>query len=211
MKLTLKDLAGERAGRIIFSDVSFVLEDGELLTITGTNGSGKSTLLRVIAGLLPAVSGEIRITNQENPREAMHYLGHLNALKAALSIEENLQFWQDYCGTPLMNVEDALTAVELPNIAHLPASYLSAGQKRRVSIAKLLVSYKPVWLVDEPTAALDKNSEEIFAGLVEDHLSNGGIAIAATHKPLGLSATKSKTLNMDNQLAEDHRNHEYLA
>ncbi len=210
MKLSITNLAGERAGRIIFSDVSFTLNEGEILTLTGANGSGKSTLLRVICGLLPMVEGQISISaDVEKPGEAMHYLGHLNALKPALTIGENLLFWQEFCGNPLMSITDALAAVHLPDIDHLPAGYLSAGQKRRVSIAKLLVSFKPVWIVDEPTAALDKASQILFANLAKAHLSKGGIVIAATHKPLGLG--KSKTLNMDKQTANDTRNLEYLA
>ncbi len=215
MKLTVTNLAGERAGRIIFSGVSFSLGCGEIITVTGTNGSGKSTLLRVIGGLLRAVEGQIVLSDHDGegygkPSEAMHYLGHLNALKPALTIEENLKFWQHYCGAPLMSVDEALEGVQLAGVGHLPASYLSAGQKRRISIAKLLVSFKPIWIVDEPTAALDKNSETLFASLVENHLDAGGIAIAATHKPLEIKAESMLQLDMDGQLAQDNRNHEYL-
>jgi len=208
MKLAIENLGGERNGQMIFSNISFTLAEGEALIITGANGSGKSTLLRVIAGLLPAETGSVALegSGEFTPPEMMHYLGHLNALKPAMSIEENLAFWQKFCGNPLLDTDAALKAVALPDIGHLPAAYLSAGQKRRVSIAKLLVSYKPVWIVDEPTAALDKASEQLFAGLVNDHLNNGGIAIAATHKPLDIgkgAALKTKSLNMDEMPLED--------
>ncbi len=203
MKLTIENLSGERAGQIIFADVSFCLSKGEALIVTGANGSGKSTMLRVICGLLPARAGRVILSEKEAEpaHEFMHYVGHLNALKPALSINENLTFWQEFCGDPLLSPSEALEAVDLAGIGHLPAGYLSAGQKRRISIAKLLVSFKPVWVVDEPTAALDKASEEMFGRLVDDHLEKGGIAIAATHKPLGLR--KSQTLNMD-EILFDH-------
>ena len=211
MKLVVENLGAERAGQVIFSQISFELAKGEILILTGANGSGKSTLLRVVTGLLPAFSGTVMIegmSDEDNIPELMHYLGHLNALKPALSIRENLEFWQIYCGMPLMSIDDALAAVALPDIAHLPAGYLSAGQKRRISIAKLLVSYKPIWIVDEPTAALDKQSEKLFADLVADHLKQGGIAIAATHKPLGLAKTKS--LNMNDVSVESKQQYEPL-
>ncbi|MCF6322262.1 MAG: heme ABC exporter ATP-binding protein CcmA [Rhizobiaceae bacterium] len=208
MKLTINNLSGERNGQMIFSNISFTLAKGEALIITGTNGSGKSTLLRVIAGLLPAASGTVSLedSGEFTPPEMMHYLGHLNALKPAMSIEENLIFWQQFCGNSLLDPDAALEAVALPGIGHLPAAYLSAGQKRRISIAKLLVSFKPVWIVDEPTGALDKASEQMFARLVNEHLNNGGIAIAATHKPLDIGegvALKTKSMNMDEMPVED--------
>lgn len=180
------------------------------MVVTGTNGSGKSTMLRVIAGLLPAISGKVIIQglDEEAPCELMHYLGHLNGLKPALSVSENLNFWQQYCGTAFMEVNEALEAVALPGIGHLPAGYLSAGQKRRVSIAKLLVSFKPVWIVDEPTAALDNASENLFSNLVDKHLGAGGIVVAATHKPLAMTVAKS--LNMDDMPANDPRPDGYL-
>lgn len=212
MKLVVENLGGERAGHVVFANISFSLEDGEALVITGSNGSGKSTLLRVILGLLPGASGSVTTQDDEKdndgllPHEMMHYLGHLNALKLALSVEENLLFWQQYCGNPLLDPDAALEAVALEGMGHLPAAYLSAGQKRRVSIAKLLVSYKPIWVVDEPTAALDKASELMFAGLIKDHLASGGMVLAATHQKLGLggaNAAHIKSLNLDDTSTED--------
>jgi heme exporter protein A len=206
MKLVVTNLSGARAGHMVFANINFSLDDGEALIITGSNGSGKSTLLRVIAGLLAAESGSVTAEglSQDDQglvaHELMHYLGHLNALKAALSVEENLLFWQQYCGSPEMDPAAALKEVALDGIGHLPAAYLSAGQKRRVSIARLLVSYKPIWVVDEPTAALDKASEQLFASLIEDHLAKGGIVLAATHQALGFGRTRGtniKAMNLD--------------
>jgi heme exporter protein A len=212
MKLVAENLSGERAGQLIFAGIGFRLDEGEALVVTGANGSGKSTLLRVLAGLLPIASGSFALQDhqgdEENPRPAeyMHYMGHLNGLKPALSVGENLGFWQKYCPNPSASVETALEEVALAGIAHVPAAYLSTGQKRRVAIARLLVSHKPVWIVDEPTSGLDKASENLFAKLIEKHLSNGGIVVAATHQPLNLSnkvIKVTKSLNLD-QLATQH-------
>jgi len=206
MKLVIKNLSGERSGQQIFTAVNFSLVPGQAMVVTGANGSGKSTLLRVIAGLLNPSAGSVSLNNsspdEETPiaHEHMHYLGHQNALKLPMSVGENLNFWRQFCGKPLLSINEALDKVGLPGIAHLPAAYLSAGQKRRVAIARLLVSYKPVWIVDEPTSALDKASEILFAKLVEGHLDTGGMVIAATHQSLGLKSGKARqinTLNLD--------------
>ncbi len=190
MRLEARSVAGERGGETIFSGVSFALGEGEGLIVTGANGSGKSTLLRIIAGLLPAAAGEIVLegASEDFPtvEAACHYLGHLNAMKPALSVTENLAYWQDFHGNAHLDIGDALEMVGLETIGHLPFGYLSTGQRRRISIAKLLVSYRPVWLLDEPTAGLDKASEQQFAALMEAHMEDGGMVVAATHLPLGL-------------------------
>ncbi|ODT13566.1 MAG: heme ABC exporter, ATP-binding protein CcmA [Mesorhizobium sp. SCN 65-12] len=205
MRLIAENLGGERGGEPVFSGIGFTLDKGEALVVTGPNGVGKSTLLRVVAGLLPARPGRVLVEGggEDFPTvaSACHYLGHLNAMKTALSVAENLRFWRSFQGdsgqansagegAPAPGVEDALKTVGLGGIGHLPFGYLSTGQKRRVSIAKLLVSHRPVWLLDEPTAGLDKASEERFAGLMRAHLESGGILIAATHLPLGLEGVK---------------------
>lgn len=205
MRLIAENLGGERGGEPVFSGIGFILDKGEALVVTGPNGVGKSTLLRVVAGLLPARPGRVLVEGggEDFPTvaSACHYLGHLNAMKTALSVAENLRFWRSFQGdsgqansagesAPAPGVEDALKTVGLGGIGHLPFGYLSTGQKRRVSIAKLLISHRPVWLLDEPTAGLDKASEERFAGLMRAHLESGGILIAATHLPLGLEGVK---------------------
>lgn len=195
MRLIAENLGGERGGEPVFSNVSFDLSESEGLVVTGPNGSGKSTLLRVVAGLLPASDGVIRLEDdsEEWPdiASACHYLGHGNAMKTALSVEENLHFWQEFAGEPHLSVAEALEMVDLPQVGRLPYGYLSTGQKRRVSIAKLLVSYRPVWLLDEPTAGLDKASEAQFAALMGAHLEDSGIIVAATHTPLGLEGLRA--------------------
>ncbi|MEK1886033.1 MAG: heme ABC exporter ATP-binding protein CcmA [Phyllobacterium sp.] len=190
MRLVAEKLAGERGGEPLFSDLEFTAGAGEALLVTGPNGAGKSTLLRIIAGLLPSAAGTLTVVEGSKASKDVaplaHYLGHLNAMKAVLSVEENLQFWRSFSGAGKRSVTTALDRVGLGDIAHLPFGYLSTGQKRRASIARLLISDRPLWLLDEPTAGLDKASELQFAGLMQEHLGNGGIVIAATHLPLGL-------------------------
>ncbi|OBQ95252.1 heme ABC exporter ATP-binding protein CcmA [Mesorhizobium sp. AA23] len=198
MRLIAENLGGERGGETVFSGIEFALDRGEALVVTGPNGAGKSTLLRAIAGLLPPAEGKVKVEGggDEFPSvaSASHYLGHLNAMKTALSVEENLGFWRAFQGETGLSVGQALETVGLDGLGHLPFGYLSTGQRRRASIAKLLVSPRPVWLLDEPTAGLDKASEERFAGLMRGHCREGGIIVAATHLPLGLEG--AKTLRM---------------
>jgi heme exporter protein A len=198
VRLEVRDLAALRGEERIFSGVTFSLLPGEALVVTGRNGSGKSTLIRTIASLLPCDSGEVTasLNGVKIPRaaEACHYLGHRNAMKRELSVEENLVFWKrfmgDFEGGSGLDPEQAAAALGLATILHLPFGYLSAGQQRRMAMAKLLTAWRPIWLLDEPTAALDAQSEEIFAGLMMAHREKGGIVIAATHQELGLEGAQ---------------------
>jgi heme exporter protein A len=190
MQLSVRDLAGERGGEAVFSDLSFTLQSGQAALVTGPNGSGKTTLIRLLAGLLEPAAGTIMLTGEDGTpqtvADACHYLGHQNALKPALSVSENLQHWQGFLGEPLLSVGEALERVGLADISALPFGYLSTGQRRRIAIARLLVSRRPIWLLDEPTAGLDAASERQFAAQMREHLSSGGMIVAATHLPLGL-------------------------
>jgi heme exporter protein A len=196
ISLVVEGLSAKRGEDLIFKDISFVLTAGEALVVTGPNGSGKSTLLRVLVGLLAAESGRVLLDGISSeighPRELCHYLGHRNAMKRELTVEENLSFWKSFMGDSTggsgMAVEEAAEALGLGGISHLPFGYLSAGQQRRMAMAKLLVAYRPVWLLDEPTAALDASADRLFAALVTRHLGAGGIVVAATHQPLGVEA-----------------------
>ncbi|MER8438662.1 heme ABC exporter ATP-binding protein CcmA [Mesorhizobium sp. M1312] len=194
MRLIAENLGGERGGEAVFSGINFALEKGQALIVTGPNGAGKSTLLRVVAGLLPVAAGRVLIEGggEDFPSvaSACHYLGHQNAMKTALSVAKNLRFWRDFLGADFLGAEEALEAVGLDGIGHLPFGYLSTGQRRRAAIAKLLVSRRPLWLLDEPTAGLDKASEGRFGGMMRKHLEKGGIVVAATHLPLGLGGAK---------------------
>ncbi|MCQ1569348.1 heme ABC exporter ATP-binding protein CcmA [Neorhizobium galegae] len=195
MRLSAENLSARRGEDLIFTDISFDLGAGESLVLTGRNGSGKSTLLRVVAGLLRPETGRVTWTAESaesgmRAAEACHYLGHRNAMKAELTVFENLSFWKDFLGDAEdgkgISPGEAAEAVGLGGIIHLPFGYLSAGQQRRMAFAKLLVAYRPVWILDEPTAALDVNAESVFTGLIKLHLATGGIVLAATHQPLGL-------------------------
>ena len=190
MRLIAEKLGGERGGQPVFSGIGFSLGEGDALVVTGPNGAGKSSLLRVVAGLLPATGGSVRLEGGGEAfptiASAAHYLGHLNAMKPALTLQENLSFWRDFCGDADVSVEAALETVGLGAIGDLPYGYLSTGQKRRAAIARLLVSRRPIWLVDEPTAGLDAESARRFSALLADHLGGGGMILAATHLPLGI-------------------------
>ncbi|MFC3206943.1 heme ABC exporter ATP-binding protein CcmA [Aquamicrobium soli] len=190
MRLIAENLSGERGGETVFSGIGFALGEGQALLVTGPNGSGKSTLLRIVAGLLPAAAGRVHLQGEGDDSASVagncHYLGHHNAMKPTLSVTENLAFWRDFCGDARLDTEEALEAVGLGGIGHLPFGYLSTGQRRRTAIARLLVSYRPLWLLDEPTSGLDKASEGRLAGLMKAHCQAGGIIVAATHLPLGL-------------------------
>lgn len=192
MRLIAENLGGERGGEPVFSGIGFALDQGQALVVTGPNGSGKSTLLKIIAGLLPKAGGSLLLEGGGDDfpsiASACHYLGHQNAMKTALSVTENLRFWRDFNGYGDSGVEEALETVGLGGIGHLPFGYLSTGQRRRAAIAKLLVSHRPLWLLDEPTAGLDKASEARFAGLMAGHCAGGGMIVAATHLPLGIEA-----------------------
>lgn len=191
MRLTASDIACERGGRLVFDGLSFACAAGEMVEVTGANGAGKSTLLRLIAGLLPLASGALVLdpADEEAPLpERVHYCGHKDAMKGALSVEENLAFWTTYLGGDLSRLPAAIARFDLASLADLPASYLSAGQRRRLSLARLLAAPRPVWLLDEPTAALDAANQDRLREVMAEHLAGGGIILAATHHPLGLPA-----------------------
>jgi heme exporter protein A len=191
MRLSGRDVRCVRGGREVFSSLDFEASSGEALAVVGPNGSGKTSLLRLIAGLLAPADGSIVLEGGEDEltlAEQSHYLGHRDALKPALSVSENLRFWRDFLGGVTSDPAENLAVVELDHAARLPAAYLSAGQRRRLSIARLLTVRRPVWLLDEPTNALDTAGQKLFSTLMGDHLASGGLIIAATHMPLGIAA-----------------------
>ncbi len=231
-RLTLSALVVGRGAVAVAGPFDMLVSAGEALVVTGPNGAGKSTLLRTLAGLLPPISGSVRLeglaASDGEPAarlaDVAHYVGHRHGMKSQITVGENLAFWARYLGGPTMGSDsragdgagpsvgerpplspkrrqpsgptvlppaEALAAVGLPGLDAIPFGYLSAGQQRRASLARLLVAHRPVWILDEPTSALDIASQARFADLVKRHIETGGIAIAATHHPLGLESAKT--------------------
>ena len=175
----------------MFSGLGFEASSGEVLAVVGPNGAGKTSLLRLLAGLLVPAGGLVELEGADAELtlpEQSHYLGHRDALKPALSVMENLSFWRDFLGGEAGDAAKSLARVGIDHAAHLPAGFLSAGQRRRLSIARLLSVKRPIWLLDEPTTALDVAGQAVFVGLMREHLSGGGMIVAATHAPLGIEA-----------------------
>ena len=171
MRLSGRGVRCVRGGREVFSGLDFAVASGEALAVTGRNGSGKTSLLRLIAGLLTLAGGSVGLEGgggELTLPEQAHYLGHRDAMKPALSVQENLAFWRDFFGGEGIDAGQSLAAVGLDHAAELPAAYLSAGQRRRLSIARLLAARRPIWLLDEPTSALDMSVQAQIVDLLRD-------------------------------------------
>lgn len=177
--LAVRDLAVARGGLRAVEGISFTLDPGGALILSGPNGIGKTTLLRSIAGLQPPVAGQIGMAP-----DSAAYAAHADGLKSALSVAENLRFWAAIFGRS--DIGPAMAALRLTGLEDRLAGTLSAGQKRRLGLARLFVTGRPLWLLDEPTVSLDADSTALFAALVRDHLRQGGAALIASHIDLGL-------------------------
>ncbi len=199
MRLSARDIAIERGGRSILAGLSFEARAGAALVLVGPNGAGKSSLLRAIAGFLPLAAGAFAFeggASDSTIAEQAHYLGHADALKSALTAGENLAFWAGALGGDPSDRawRGALARLGLAHVADFPVRALSAGQKRRVALARLLVANRPLWLLDEPTTALDSAAQASFAAIMQAFLNDGGIVVAATHAPLGLQGARTLRL-----------------
>jgi len=180
LEVSVAGLAVARGGIPVLEGVSFRLAGGHALILRGPNGVGKTTLLRTVAGLQPALEGTVSV-----PAESMAYAAHADGLKAVLTVEENLRFWAAVHG--VREIGPALEGMDLVALRDRRAANLSAGQKRRLGLARLLVTGRPVWLLDEPTVSLDAASVALFGAVVRAHLAAGGSALMATHIDLGLA------------------------
>ena len=196
MQLVVDNLACRRAGRRVFEDLSFTLHAGEALAVMGRNGAGKSTLIAAMAGLVRRHAGEIRASGigDRTLAESLHLVGHRDSLKASLTADENLAFAADLLGNASLTPAEALARVGLPGAADLPVGYLSAGQRRRVALARLLVAQRPLWLLDEPLTALDAAGQGLLADIMAEHLSAGGLIVAATHAALPIVGARELRL-----------------
>jgi heme exporter protein A len=194
VRLILDEVAIGHAGEPIRGGLSMALDAGTAMVLTGPNGAGKTTLLRTIAGLLPALAGSIRIAGGDDEAsvgQQAHLIGHFNALKPRLTIRENLEAWSDMLGGTPADIAAAITAFNLADLADLPVGLLSAGQRRRASLARLLTAQRPIWLLDEPTTALDTVNASLVSRVIAAATAGGGIVIAATHLDLGLGAVRA--------------------
>lgn len=195
--IDVEALALERGGWRLFERLSFTVPAGAHVTLTGPNGAGKTSLLRALAGFLRPVEGQIRYSLADGgaPQDAqpfLHVLAHRDGLKPQLDVRAHLRFWAGVLGGA-GDAEAALARVGLTRVADLPARALSAGQGRRLTLARLLIAPRPVWLLDEPAAALDTSGKALLEELIAAHCAGGGVAVTAVHEPLG---TPSETVRL---------------
>lgn len=195
-QLILHQLTQRRGSTWLFHDLNLTVEASTALILTGPNGSGKTTLLRTIAGYLKPVAGRVELVGanaQDDLATSTHFLGHLNALKGNMTVYDNLAFWSDVLAAdaPALSSTEAMACLNIDHLADIPAGYLSAGQQRRLALARLLVAHRQIWLLDEPTAALDAAGAGIVAGLIDSHTATGGIVIVSTHHALALQRSAS--------------------
>jgi heme exporter protein A len=203
-------LAARRGYVTLFAGVDAAVGDGEALTVTGPNGSGKTTLLRILAGLTAPSEGEVRWRNgivrpfDARIRNAVVFNGHLPALKDELTTEENLAQWSALDGIPpsFAALEAALDSVALTGQRRLPVRVLSQGQRRRIGLARLRLSVRPLWVLDEPLTALDAQGVELLRELLGSHLAAGGLCVAASHQPLPIERDRERTLVLGSAAAK---------
>jgi heme exporter protein A len=186
LTLRAEGLVCGRGGMALTRDLTVSVTRGHCLLLRGPNGSGKTTLLLTLAGIVVPLEGRFALEGADMDERWLHYCGHRNAIKPRLSVLENLSFWRAVNGATGVSAEAALDEVGLGSLADLDAGYLSAGQSRRLALARLLVSHRALWLLDEPTAALDVEGHDLVTRLLDRHLDMGGLAIAATHDPITL-------------------------
>ncbi len=190
------DLVCIRGERLVFAKLDFSIQSGNCLTLVGPNGAGKSSLLRMMAGLLRPASGDMSWDEKsvhgdmDEHRERLHYVGHHDAIKPVLTVEENLKFWaglRSDADEALANFKEALDVFSIGHLIDIPGRFLSAGQKRRANLARIIASKSPLWLLDEPTTALDKESIKKLEGAIMAHRERGGMVVLSTHSDMDLA------------------------
>lgn len=211
-RLKTKNLSAQKGERLLFENIEFELNAGQSMLLTGPNGSGKTTLLHLLSGAEKARSGNIDVFMAANPKQPRgdgvigisHFITHQDALKKNLTVYENLRFWTDYMNGDSGRIDNALTTVGLDPMPHILAARLSAGQKKRLMLARLLTVSRPLWLLDEPSVSLDSEGQELLIKLMQEHISAGGIVIASSHIPLGIDATYVLELDGGRYMFDDN-------
>lgn len=191
--IRVEGLSLARGGRTLFEGIDLAAGSGDFVEIRGANGSGKTSLLRAIAGFLKPRAGRIRFERTDDPSLSVHYFGHLNALKGAVSVDAHVRYWSGLFGAQRADA-DVLTRVGLDGYGAAPARALSQGQARRLALARLLLAPRPIWLLDEPAAALDANGRAMLNRLIDAHRAAGGLVVAAVHGELGPTPSASLVL-----------------
>ena len=197
-----ENLSCIRGERLVLEGISFALKDSDAMILTGPNGAGKSTLLRLMAGLMHPSQGQllwdgvIVSDDAAEHNSRISYIGHADAVKPALSVSENVAFWAEVSGPNGSTPEYAMNALGITHLADLSARYLSAGQRRRVNLCRMLTSGAALWLLDEPTTALDNEASLSLGGLIDAHRSNGGMVVISTHTDLAISDAQSLPLEV---------------
>jgi heme exporter protein A len=194
MALIARNLSCERNGRLVFSGLNFSVQAGECVELRGCNGAGKSSLLRLLAGLISKIGGEVAFNGDPEIAQRIHFIAHQDALKSVLTVKENLQFWCDVLGGS--TIQPAVSSFGLEALQDEAVQLLSAGQRRRLTLSRLFLADRPLWLLDEPMTALDAASQDELRLAIEAHLKSGGMVLAATHGDLGLSPHHIITLGV---------------
>jgi len=192
--LRVEALSLARGGRVLFEGLSFAASAGDYVEVRGPNGAGKTSLLRAIAGFMRPRAGAIMFTGAEEPALGLHYVGHQNAVKGAASVAAHLRYWAGLFGVA-GGERFALDCLGLARQADLPARVLSQGQARRLALARLVLAPRPIWLLDEPAAALDAAGRDVLIALIASHRAQGGLALAAVHEDLGPAPSVHVELN----------------